>query len=417
MNRPMDLKSGYPWWAVKNGLLHSFPPLQRDLVCDVAVIGGGITGALIADELSEHGHEVAVIEHRDIGWGSTAASTALLQYEIDTHLTELAERYGEADAVLAYRACLDAIPALRALAGEVRDVDCAPMESLYYASERRDERPLREEYELRARHDFPVQWLAREEVRERYDLDAPCAILSTVAARVDPYRLVYRLLTRLVRRGGHVFDRCTVARLEPSPRGVTVHTGDDRDNSDAGDGHVLRAKHVVMAAGYASQQWLKQRVARNRSSYAFITDPVDDATLGPLRGTMLWESARPYLYLRTTGEGRLLVGGQDDATDIASRRDARVEKKSRRLQQQVAEKFPHLPLQPAFAWAGTFAETDDGLPFFGAHAQHGPRVHFAMAYGGNGIVYSMIGAALLRAAIERKKHPLAELFSFRRLER
>jgi glycine/D-amino acid oxidase-like deaminating enzyme len=418
MNRPMDLKSGYPWWAVKNGLLHSFPPLQRDLSCDVAVIGGGITGALIADELGKHGHDVVVIEHRDIGWGSTAASTALLQYEIDTHLTELAERYGEADAVLAYRACVEAIPALRALAGEVRDVDFAPMDSLYYASERRDEKPLREEYELRARYDFPVQWLGREEVGERYELDAPCAILSTVAARVDPYRLVYRLLTRLVRRGGHVFDRCTIARLEPTARGVTLHTGEpDEDGGGADGGQRIRARHVVIAAGYASQQWLKQRVAKNRSSYAFITDPIEDSALGPLRTTMLWESARPYLYLRATGEGRLLIGGEDDATDLASRRDARVEMKSRRLQKQVAKMFPHLPLQPTFAWAGTFAETDDGLPFFGAHAQHGPRVHFAMAYGGNGIVYSMIGAGLLRAAIERRRHPLAALFSFQRLER
>ena len=48
----MDLKSGYPWWAVKNGLMHAFPPLQADLRCDVAVLGAGITGALIADELS-----------------------------------------------------------------------------------------------------------------------------------------------------------------------------------------------------------------------------------------------------------------------------------------------------------------------------------------------------------------------------
>ena len=88
----MDLKSGYPWWAVRNGLIQAFPPLEKDLRCDVLVVGGGITGALIADELSHHGHDVAVIEQRDIGWGSTAASTALLQYEIDTHLLELAER-------------------------------------------------------------------------------------------------------------------------------------------------------------------------------------------------------------------------------------------------------------------------------------------------------------------------------------
>ena len=173
----------------------------------------------------------------------------------------------------------------------------------------------------------------------------------------------------------------------------------------------------MLAAGYASQQWLDSSVARNRSSYAFITDPIDAGALGPLAGTMLWESARPFLYMRTTGDGRLLVGGEDDAIDIPARRDARVEKKADTLMQQVQTLFPQLPLMPTFSWAGTFAETADGLPFFGAHAQHGPRMLFAMAYGGNGITYSMLGAGLLRAIIERRKHPLAKLFSFDRLQR
>ena len=57
------------------------------------------------------------------------------------------------------------------------------------------------------------------------------------------------------------------------------------------------------------------------------------------------------------------------------------------------------------------------MPFFGPHKEHGPRVHFAMAYGGNGITYSMLGAGLLRALIEKRKHPLAKLFDFKRLDR
>lgn len=127
----MDLKSGYPFWSIKNGLMHAFPRMERDMACDVAVVGGGISGALIAHELATHGHAVCVVEQRDIGWGSTAASTALLQYEIDTHMTELARRFGEADAAQAYRACAEAIGMLRQLAREVRDVGFASTRSLF----------------------------------------------------------------------------------------------------------------------------------------------------------------------------------------------------------------------------------------------------------------------------------------------
>ncbi len=401
----MDLKSGYPFWAVKNGLMHAFPKLAADARCEVLVIGGGITGALIADELAGVGHEVMVLEQRDVGWGSTAASTALLQYEIDTHLTDLARQYGEAPAVLAYRACAEAIPMLQAVARPFRDVDFGRMRSLYYASRRRDRRALAAEFALRQRHGFDVEWLDRDSVRERYGFAAPGAILSGLAARVDPYRLAYRLFARLQRRGARIHDRTVVDTVTARDRDVLTRTT---------DGFAVRAGHLVVAAGYASQKWLSRPVAVNRSSYAFITDPIEEPALGPLADTMLWESARPYLYLRRTGDGRLLVGGEDDAVDIPARRDRRVEAKSRRLVRQVRRLYPDLPLTPAFAWAGTFAETRDGLPWFGPHPEHGGRVHFAMAYGGNGITYSMIGAGLIRAGIERRRHPLAALFSFAR---
>jgi glycine/D-amino acid oxidase-like deaminating enzyme len=403
----VDLKSGYPYWAVKNGLLHAFPPLRCDLRCDVVVLGGGVTGALIADELASNGHDVAVLEQRDIGWGSTAASTALLQYEIDTHMVDLAKRYGEDQAVLAYRACAEAITGLRSIAARVRDVDFAPMRSLYYASDDGDVESLRAEFELRERHGFAVEWIEGEaELADRFDVGAPAAILSKLAARVDPYRLAYRLLQRLRQRGAGVFDRTAVVSMTTHARGVILQTA---------QGAEVRARHVVMAGGYANELWLHERVAKNRSSYAFVTDPLDDAQLGPLRDTMIWESARPYLYLRSTGDGRLVVGGDDDGVDVPARRDRRVEAKAQKLVKKVAKVLPRLELRPTFSWAGTFAETDDGLPFFGAHPQRGPRVLFAMAYGGNGITYSAIGAGLLRAILEREPHPLAQLFSFQRL--
>src|SRR5688500_14610771 len=138
----MDLKSGHPFWAVKNGLLQAFPPLREDRRCDVAVVGGGITGALIADALAARGHDVTVVEQREIGWGSTAASTALVQYEIDTYLFELADRYGDAEANLAYRACAEAIGLLEDTVRDLGVVGFARNDSLYYASRRRHARQL-----------------------------------------------------------------------------------------------------------------------------------------------------------------------------------------------------------------------------------------------------------------------------------
>ncbi|HEY1140344.1 MAG TPA: FAD-dependent oxidoreductase, partial [Lysobacter sp.] len=296
----MDLKSGYPYWAIRNGLMRVFPRIDGDWRGDVAVIGGGITGALVANELAAAGHGVAVLEQRDIGWGSTAASTALLQYEIDTHLIDLCKRYGEADGVLAYRACIEGLDIFERLAGTVGNVDFKTQRSLYLASAPRHVATLQEEAALRTRHGIAAQWLDAEEVQARYRIDAAGAILSEKAARVDPYRMTYRLLARLARQGVDVFDRTQIVRIEPLRGRVRLVTA---------NGPVVEARHVVVAAGYAAQSWLPGGLAKNRSSYAFVTDPLDPALLGELDRTLVWESARPYLYLRSTRDHRLLVGG------------------------------------------------------------------------------------------------------------
>src|SRR5262245_11519995 len=85
----VDLHSDHPYWTVRNGLVHVYPPLERDIRCDAAIVGGGITGAILLNAFTAAGIDCVVIDRRDVGQGSTSASTALLQYEIDTPLYEL----------------------------------------------------------------------------------------------------------------------------------------------------------------------------------------------------------------------------------------------------------------------------------------------------------------------------------------
>ena len=94
-------------------------------------------GALVAYHLVQEGVETVLVDKRDIGAGSTAASTALLQYEIDTELHELIGTVGEAHAVRSYRLGLEAIDTLERLSGELKD-DCGfeRKTSLYLARSR-----------------------------------------------------------------------------------------------------------------------------------------------------------------------------------------------------------------------------------------------------------------------------------------
>jgi heterodisulfide reductase subunit A-like polyferredoxin len=91
----MKLSSGYPLSLIKNGLLFSYPKLERDIKTEVLVLGGGISGALAAHYLIQEGIECTLIDARTIGLGSTCASTSLLQYEIDTPLHQLIKMVGK----------------------------------------------------------------------------------------------------------------------------------------------------------------------------------------------------------------------------------------------------------------------------------------------------------------------------------
>src|SRR6187399_637686 len=130
----MRLRTFEPFGLLKNGILYSYPSLQKNIDAEIAVIGGGITGALTSHALVEKGYKVVLIDKRDIGMGSTAATTSMLQYEIDVPLYQLAEMIGEEAAVACYRAGIAAIHNLKTLVDEL-NLDCGYQEkqSLYIA--------------------------------------------------------------------------------------------------------------------------------------------------------------------------------------------------------------------------------------------------------------------------------------------
>lgn len=382
----MDLVSGAPYWPIADGLQAAYPPLAHDTRCAVAIVGAGVTGALVAYSLAGAGLDVMVLDRRDVATGSTAASTGLLMYEIDTELSELVELIGEADAVRAYRVSLDSIDRIERLVRELGD-DCgfARRQSLYLASRRSDVDRLEREAELRAAHGLPAEFWNHKRIAAQYGFRAHGAIRSTVAGYIDPYRFTHCLLSRAQARGARIVDRTAVTSIDQEERGVVLRT--DR-------GPVVRADRVVQALGFEVPAPLRPDLVRLHSTYAMITEPVASFA-GWEDQCLIWESARPYLYLRSTPDGRVIVGGEDEPFRNPRLRDRLMPRKTRRLAKRLQRILPELEAEPAFAWTGTFAVSQDGLPYIGAWDAF-PNGLFALAYGGNGITFGVIAAEILR---------------------
>jgi glycine/D-amino acid oxidase-like deaminating enzyme len=172
----MDLRTHYPYSLLRYGLIRSYPSLDRDLATDVAVIGAGITGAMVAYHLQQKGISCVVVDRRHVAMGSTAASTSLIQYEIDTPLYRLAGMVGYPAAVRAYQRCLQAVTDLKKLCSETGNPKIfEDKNSLQFASFKKDVPGLRKEYALRNQLGFPVALLEREELERDYHCSAPAA--------------------------------------------------------------------------------------------------------------------------------------------------------------------------------------------------------------------------------------------------
>jgi glycine/D-amino acid oxidase-like deaminating enzyme len=400
----MELTSDYPYWSIRNGLPNCYPALDHDLHCDVVVVGGGITGALAAFYLVEANVDVVLLDRREIGTGSTSGSTGLLQYEVDVPLRELVRRLGPARAARSYCLCHEAVRKLGALAGRLKiDCDFEFRSSLFLARRAAEIPGLREEARMRRDLGIEVEFWNQSRIEKHYPFSRPAGLFSAIAAQVDPHHLTHGLLAAGRRRGLRVFDRTAAAALQPARRGITITS--DR-------GFILRARRVVVAAGFESLRYLRGEAGRLKSTFALISEPLPAGRIWH-RQSLIWESGQPYLYLRTTRDHRVIVGGEDVDVVNPTRRDLLIGRKERILKRKFQALFPQLPFETAYAWAGTFAETKDGLAYIGAHPclRH---AYFALGFGGNGITYSLIAAELIRDAFLGRKNLDASLFRFGR---
>jgi len=400
----MKLSSGYPYSLIKNGLPYTYPKLEKDLKTDVLILGGGISGALTAHYLVHEGIDCTLIDARTIGLGSTCASTSLLQYEIDTALHQLIKMMGAKAAVRSYKLGESAIFKLEALAQKTAMKDFAYKKSLYSAVYKKDTDFLKNEFEARKKYGFKVKYLTAQAVLKNFGFNSHGGILSDIAATIDSYLFTHSLLQFNLKKGLRVYDRTLASTIKHNRNSVQIKTANKRS---------ISARKLVYATGYEVVDFISKPIVKLASTYAIASETLNTLPKFDKNDSVIWNTAKPYLYMRTTKDNRIIIGGRDEEFFSHIKRDKLIPHKTRLLENDFRKMFPSIPFKAEFSWAGVFGSTKDGLPFIGPYKKL-PNSFFALGFGGNGITFSQVAGEIIASLIKGKKNKDIELFSFER---
>ncbi len=399
----MDVRSNEPYWLIKNALVKSYSSLKKDIDTEVLIIGGGITGALIAYKLINEGKKVVLIDKRDVCNGSSAASTAMLQYEIDTPLHELIEQRGLTCAVSSYQNCEKAIFDLKNIVDKIKsDCQFEFKKSIYFSSTKKDVSFLEKEFEARKQHGFKVKWLSKEKLG-KLGLIAEAGIESESGAVMDTYKFANDLLKYCSDKGLLIFDRTELKSVKNNNENQVVITKDD---------FKIQTRHIVHCTGYESVETLDEDIVKLKSTYALASEAFKKIPKA-FQDHIYWNTSEPYLYFRGTEDGRIIMGGGDEDFKNAKKRDALLPKKEKRLIKEFNKCFPEIKFELDYSWAGTFGETKDGLPYLGKPDPETSE-HYILGFGGNGITFSVMGMEAIFNSLENTPHPYLEYYKFGR---
>ena len=368
---------------------------------EVIVVGAGITGAFVAERLARTGRQVVVLDRHAPQQASTAASSALLQWEIDAPMIEIEDRLGFETAAAIYRRSVESVREIGALVGaQAALCGFAPRDTLFLAGDDLDPVDLREEHRIRAHAGIHGAYLERLELSARFGLDREAALLFGGSAQVNPVRLARLLLDRAIAHGARVISPTLVTHYDCGADGVSVATADGAD---------IGGRFLILANGYEMPPFVPAARHEIVSTRAVATVPQPPEALWP-QTPLVWEASDPYCYMRATPAGRIVIGGEDEPITDAAQRDTLTDAKAQTLQQKLRILVPGADLALDAAWTGFFGATDDGLPMIGPVPGY-PNCFAAFGYGGNGITFSAMAAGILATLLDGGADPATEWFA------
>ena len=388
----MQLTNGNLYWQKKSKIAKTYSYLTHDISCDVLVIGGGINGAITAYFLAKEGANVVVAEKNIVGYGSTSAASALLEYQLDVDMHKLEKNIGVKATNRVYNLCLDALDKIEKIDKELdQNTGFKRQDAIYYTNRFIQKSAMSKEFNCRKNAGFNTYFIDSHSV-----INLNSGILTKNASGImNPYLFTQALFDNISEFDNvKVYENTRIDDVKPMLDGVQCVTNNK---------FKINAGSVIFSSGYETLKYFSRAPVELYKSFTIVSKPIKELKNFDTSFTAR-DSLEPYHYLRFDTNGRIIFGGEDvkftdKLTDEKNLRAVANDKYKRLYNtlQKTLYNINEIPIE--YSFNGTFATTKDSLPLI--DEMPGMSNCFCnLGFGSNGILHSVIGANMLKDAVK-----------------
>lgn len=409
----MEYVTGDRFWTKTKDINRQYSYLDKNVKCDVLIVGAGISGALTAYEFSKYSKDIMVVDKNLVGYKSTSISTAILQYEIDKDFIGLKNLHNEEWATKSFKLCEEAVHGIRKIVNELEE-DCEfnYRDCFYYTNKSSDIKNLKKEFDIRKEYGFDVSYIDEKDAMDKFSFPVKGGIYTKNASgEINPYKFTRALIKSVEDKGARIYENTNIVEYKYVDDGLIAVTQ---------NGFKIECNKVVICSGYLGRTFFDKEISELSRTFTLVTEPVNQFD-GWYNRCIIRDTEDPYIYFRTTQDNRILVGGEDvdikgERSKAANLRHNKMlsQDKYNKLETILKSMFPYIEdIKIDCQFSGVFAETYDGLPYIGEHSDF-KNFYFNLGYGSNGILYASLGAKMLAKLYYEKEDKNLDLFSFER---
>ncbi len=400
----MEYVKGEPYFCKAKNKIKNFPYLNKDIKCEILIIGGGINGIILNNYLSEN-HDVVLVDKSRLGYNCTSSATALLEYQLDDFAEDLSNELTNEEIIKIYKMGLKSIKEIcEFIKKNGNFCEFSLKSTLVFTDQILKVKKFKNEYKFREENGFEVKFIDEENNPFPFKIKAGI-FCKNGGAEFNPYLFCKQMIETSYNQS-KIFENTEID---------SIYKEDDKIIAKTNFGNKITCKKIIISTGFNETLTPQKNLSEKFISYSIVTNPIDNFDW--YDKCLIQDFKDPYHYLRLLPDNRIIFGGEDTKYNIKKPINEKLAlKKYKALENQLKKMFPFLKdkIQIDYKFCGLFASTTNNLGVIGK-SNEDPNILYFLSCGANGIINAIFGRHLIEDILNELPNDFEYIFSAKRL--